>query len=143
MQKIEKLLQILKEAGLTLNLKKRIFGANKVNFVGLELSMNGIGPGERKVRAIIEFPTPRNVHKARRFHGMASFFRRFLPGFAREVALIVETFKGAVHPNCYFFFIFKIYFLITLHHITREKYIKMGYYKAKNSFLYLKTVKHF
>ena len=93
LQKIEKVLQILKEAGLTLNLKKCIFGADKVNFVGLELSKNGIVPGERKVRAIIEFPTPRNVHEARRFHGMASFFRRFVSGFAREVAPIVETFK--------------------------------------------------
>ena len=49
LQKIEKVLQILKEAGLTLNLKKCIFGADKVNFVGLELSKNGIGPGERQV----------------------------------------------------------------------------------------------
>ena len=36
-----------------------------------------------------------------------------------------------VYPNCYFFFIFKIYFIIILHRITGEKYIKMRYYKAK------------
>ena len=93
LHKLEKVLQILKDARLTLNLKKCVFGADKVNFVGLELSKDGIGPGERKVRAILDFPTPCNVHEARRFHGMASFFRRFIPGFAREVGPIIESFK--------------------------------------------------
>ena len=47
LQKLEKVLQILKDARLTLNLKKCIFGADKVNFVGLELSKDGIGPGRK------------------------------------------------------------------------------------------------
>ena len=48
-----------------------------------------------------------------------------------------------------FFFIFKIYFLIILHCITGEKYIKMRYYKTKklifvseNSKTLLKLIKN-
>lgn len=45
------------------------------------------------MRAITEFPTPTTVHQARSFHGLASFFRRFIPGFAKLATPIVELFK--------------------------------------------------
>ena len=52
-----------------------------------------MSPGDKKVRAILEFPTPKNVADARSFHGLASFFRRFIPGFAGLCAPIIELFK--------------------------------------------------
>ena len=55
----------------------------------------------------------------------------------------IETIKGAVHPNSYFFFIFKIYFLIILHRITGEKYMKMRYYKAKKLIFVSENSKNF
>ena len=91
--KLEIVLRLLKDAGLTLNLRKCLFGVDKVDDVGLEITKDGISPGQRKVSAIVNFPTPQNVHETRRFHGMASFFRRFIPGFARIVAPMIESFK--------------------------------------------------
>ena len=91
--KLRKILQLLKDAGLTLNLRKCKFGLEQVEYVGFIVSKDGVQPGKQKVRALLEFPTPRNVHEVRRFHGMASFFRRFIPQFARIVAPLVQLFK--------------------------------------------------
>lgn len=53
-----------------------------VDFLGFRLKSGTVQPGETKVRAIAEFPTPKNVHDIRRFLGLTSFFRRFIPRYA-------------------------------------------------------------
>ena len=96
LEKLELVLKLMKDAGLTLNLNKCKFALEQVDYLGLSIGRNGISPGERKVRAILEFPTPVNVHDARRFHGMASFFRRFIPKFAHIKAPIIRLFSNDV-----------------------------------------------
>ena len=92
--KLEKILELLRDTGLTLNLKKCKFGLENVEYLGLIIGKEGISPSVKKVKAISEFSTPRNTHEARRFHGMASFFRRFIPGFSRIIAPIINSFKN-------------------------------------------------
>ena len=87
-------LDMLKKAGLTLNLKKCRFGMKKVEYLGYVLGEGVIQPGERKIRAIAEFPSPRNVHEVRRFMGLASFFRRFVPKFAQVAMPITDQLKA-------------------------------------------------
>ena len=87
------ILELLKEAGLTLNLKKCKFGMRQVEFLGYILGEGVIRPGERKIQAIAEFPRPRNVHQVRRFHGLASFFRRFVPHFSQLAMPLTDLLK--------------------------------------------------
>jgi hypothetical protein len=38
-----------------------------------------------KVKAIMEWPVPKNAHEVRRFKGLDSYYRRFLEGFSKIV----------------------------------------------------------
>lgn len=53
-----------------------------VEYLGYRLGEGQLQPGSRKVKAIEEFEKPKTKHDVRRFLGLASFFRRFVPSFA-------------------------------------------------------------
>lgn len=82
MHRLEEVLQLLQSSGLTLKMSKCSFFFDKIDYLGYEVSANGVRPGFLKTEAVSKFPTPGNVHEVRRFLGLASFFRRFVKGFA-------------------------------------------------------------
>ena len=52
----------------------------------------------KKVQVIIDWPSPRNIFEVRIFHGLASFYRKFINSFSGICAYIVETIKKDRHP---------------------------------------------
>lgn len=82
MARLEEVLTLLRKGGLTLKLAKCNFFFEEIDFLGFEVSASGIKPGMRKTEAVGKFPTPKSQHELRQFIGLASFFRRFVRGFA-------------------------------------------------------------
>lgn len=75
---LEMLFSRLDEFGLTINLSKCCFGQAKVDFLGYEVTIDGIKPLQDKVKAIVDFPKPKTVEQLRRFLGMVNFYRSHL-----------------------------------------------------------------
>jgi hypothetical protein len=53
-----------------------------VQYLGYVLSENGVSASADKVKAVREYPTPKNAKDVRAFLGLASFYRRLVPSFA-------------------------------------------------------------
>lgn len=82
LQRLEEVLQMIEEANLTLNLYKCEFLQSKVDYLGYEISASGVRPSEKKILSVTNFPRPQNVHNVRQFLGLASYFQKFIQGFA-------------------------------------------------------------
>ena len=65
----------------------------QVHYLGYNISGEGIRPGEEKMKAIQDFPTPDTPKKIREFIGLANYFRFLLPGFAEHSAKLTDLFK--------------------------------------------------
>ncbi|CAG9101459.1 unnamed protein product [Plutella xylostella] len=81
---LERVLERLDKYGVTLNVNKCEFGQEKLNFLGYEVSAEGIRPTEERIKAISTFPKPKTVVELRRFLGILNFYRECLPRQAEQ-----------------------------------------------------------
>ena len=71
------------QAGLRLNTKKCLFLREEVPYLGHVVTRNGIKLDPAKTEKIQNYPVPRDVSQLRQLLGLASYYRRFVPEFAK------------------------------------------------------------
>ncbi|KAK8618077.1 hypothetical protein V6N13_115952 [Hibiscus sabdariffa] len=92
-------LEVLRKEKLFANLQKCIFCTNKVVFLGFVVSSEGLEVDQEKIKAIQEWPRPTSISQVRSFHGLASFYHRFVPNFSSLAAPLT----GVIKNNSNFF----------------------------------------
>jgi hypothetical protein len=61
--------------------------------LGFVISANELKMDPEKVEVIKNWPSPRNIFEVRSFHGLASFYRKFIRNFSGISAAMMDTVK--------------------------------------------------
>ncbi|UYV80576.1 K02A2.6-like, partial [Cordylochernes scorpioides] len=82
LRRLEVVLNCFKRAGLKLNPGKCYFGASNIKILGHQVDKDGIRPDDDKIKAVSQFPIPKNLQHLRSSLGLSSYYRRFIKNYA-------------------------------------------------------------
>jgi hypothetical protein len=89
-RRLEDVLQGFDKANLQLNPGTCVLAQPQVQHLGFVLSKRGVSASPDKVKAVRDYPPPKNVRDIRAFVGLASFYRRLVPNFAAIAKPLTE-----------------------------------------------------
>lgn len=84
LENLRKVFERLKFANLKLSPKKCCLFQSKVSFLGHIVSKDGVSTDPEKIKAVQEWPVPKNVKDVRSFLGLTSYYRRFIHHYAEK-----------------------------------------------------------
>ena len=75
LNKVKQVLDRLEKANFHANVKKCFWGEASIEYLGYQISRNGIQPQPKKVEAILRLKEPKNLRQLRHFLGMVNYYR--------------------------------------------------------------------
>lgn len=91
---LKQLFSRLDAYGVRINPAKCVLGEREVKFLGYSVSEGGTKPLPEKTEAIKNFEKPETIRQLRRFLGTINFYRRFIPGAAKDQATLNDILNG-------------------------------------------------
>ena len=86
MTRVRQTLAILRQHQLYAKVSKCTFFQHRVEYLGHVVSAEGLSPDPAKVQAIRDSKVPESITDIRSFLGLAGYYRRLIPHFAKIVA---------------------------------------------------------
>lgn len=94
----------LRKANLKIQPDKCEFLRKEVAYLGHLITQDGVKPNPAKVSCIQNFPTPTNPKDIKSFLGLAGYYRRFIPNFAKTSKPLTKLLQKDVpfhfNPEC-------------------------------------------
>jgi hypothetical protein len=91
--------ETLRKHKLFANPKKCVFNQSTVEFCGHLVGQGVTRVLDSKVKAICEWPQPKNVQEVRQFYGLVNYYRRFIRYFSIMAAPLSSLFKSENHDK--------------------------------------------
>lgn len=90
---MEVVLIILEGQQFHAKLSKCEFGLTKMLYLGNIIGKDGVWVHVKKIKAIPDWPVPKNVTKLRGFVGICTYYRKFVKGFSQLAAPLTDLTK--------------------------------------------------
>nr|KYP37464.1 Retrovirus-related Pol polyprotein from transposon 17.6 [Cajanus cajan] len=74
---------------------KCVFAEKSIAYLGHLISAQGVQPDPEKIRAILEWPLPRDLTTLRAFLGLTGFYRRFIRHYATIAAPLTDLLRSS------------------------------------------------
>ena len=100
LERLQLVLDRLSEFGLKVKPEKCNMFTDRLRYLGHSISDGGISPDPEKVRAVTEWKTPVTERELRGFLGLAGYYRRFVPGFAKVAGPLHALLGGTGKKRC-------------------------------------------
>jgi hypothetical protein len=93
---VDQILSIMEEQSLYTKESKCEFGMIEVLYLGHIIGEKGVQLHQKKIKSILEWPTPKTLIELRGFLGICTYYRKFVKGFSQLCAPLTDlTKKGA------------------------------------------------
>ncbi|XP_038695454.1 uncharacterized mitochondrial protein AtMg00860-like [Tripterygium wilfordii] len=83
LEDLRRTFDILQKNSLLVKRQKCAFGQTRVEYLGHVVSANGVAADPGKIKAVLDWPVPRNVKELRGFLGLIGYYRKFVPGYGK------------------------------------------------------------
>nr|KYP34553.1 Retrovirus-related Pol polyprotein from transposon 297 family [Cajanus cajan] len=90
---LAKVLQLLKINRLVVNEKKCSFGRKSIDYLGHQISGEGVSMDPEKIVNVLNWPTPKNVKGVRGFLGLTRYYRKFIKDYGKIAKPLTELTK--------------------------------------------------
>ena len=82
MKHLTQVLETLRHHTLYTKKSKCVFGTSHVDFLGHVISVEGVATKPSKIKAMENWPQPKNIKQLRGFLGLTGYYRRFRKSYA-------------------------------------------------------------